>query len=456
MNHIHFIGVGGIGMSGIARLLAKRGYRVSGSDRAASPMTESLMGDGVEVHVGHDARHVGSADVVVVSTAISETNPELAEARRRGIVVRHRSEMIGEVTEGRQTIAIGGTHGKTTTSGIVAMVLDGCGFSGGFLVGGVVNQAGTNARLDSGPLFTVEADESDGSFLNYPARYRIITNIDRDHLDHHGSFEGVQQSFREFATQDVGGHDVIACGDDPGVRDILETIRGAEHAAVTTYGFEDGADALISAFTETDGTIRFALSVRGRDLGGFTVPLIGRHNALNAAAAIVIADIVGGDVDDIRRSLAAFEGVDRRFTVVGTERDIVAAHDYAHHPTEIRATLSAVRGGYDRRLIAVFQPHRFTRTRDHIDEFAASFASADTLFVLPIYAASEEPIEGITGEWLAERAARDLDDVRFVASEDELLDALVELTRARDIVVFVGAGDVYRAADRLLDRLRDG
>ncbi|MGB6432038.1 MAG: UDP-N-acetylmuramate--L-alanine ligase [Candidatus Acidiferrales bacterium] len=442
---IHFVGIGGIGMSGIAEVLLTLGYTVSGSDAKASPITERLQLLGAQISEGHSAENVRGANVVVASAAIRRDNPELVEAARLKIPVIPRAEMLAELMRLKYGVAVAGAHGKTTTTSMIASVLAAAGVDPTFVVGGRVNHAGTTARLGRGDYMVVEADESDRSFLLLSPAVAVVTNIDREHLDHYTSLEEIQQVFTQFVNRVPFYGAAILCFDEPNVRAILPQV----HRTVITYGTSAQADLVVSQ-VELDGLrSSFRLTFRGQDLGLFALhgpP--GLHNVRNAAAAVAVGLYLDISSDVIREGLAAFTGVGRRFEVKAVAGGITVIDDYGHHPAEIRATLEAARGY--KRLLVLFQPHRYTRTKYLWDDFCHAFDRADLLVLADIYAASESPISGVTSEALAAaiRAAGHA-QVLYRSTLQEGIDALLSAARPGDAILTIGAGSVGRAADEL-------
>ena len=454
---IHFVGVGGIGMSGIAELLANLGYDVSGSDLRSSEATTRLETLGVDVKRGHHASHVGMADVVVVSSAVTADNPEVAEARARAVPVIPRAEMLAELMRLRYGIAIAGAHGKTTTTSMVALLMEHAGLDPTAVIGGRLSAFGSNARLGKGDYMVAEADESDRSFLKLSPTLAVITNVDREHMDAYGTWENLQQAFVEFANKVPFYGAVIACADDESVRGMLPQIT----RRVTTYGLEgDGAAAGI-AVAGCDATLE-ALGSRcivrhqtmGRSpemLGELRLRVPGRHNLLNALAATAVGLEVGLDFDRIAAGLAEFRGAERRFQIRGEAGGVIVVDDYGHHPTEITAVIAATRP-MRRRLIVVFQPHRYSRTAQLMPEFGAALAAADEVVLTDIYPAGEPPIPGVTVEALAASvSAAGSSPVHVVASLDDLPAAVAALARAGDLIVTMGAGSIGSVGQRILD-----
>jgi UDP-N-acetylmuramate--alanine ligase len=442
---IHFVGIGGIGMSGIAEVLLTLGYTVSGSDAKASPITERLQLLGAQIGEGHAAENVRGANVVVVSAAIRRDNPELVEAARLKIPVIPRAEMLAELMRLKYGIAVAGAHGKTTTTSMIASVLAAGDLDPTFVVGGRVNHAGTTARLGRGDYMVVEADESDRSFLLLSPAVAVVTNIDREHLDHYASLDEIRQVFAQFVNRVPFYGAAVLCIDEPNVRAILTQV----HRTAITYGTSAQADLVIGEIALDGLASRFRLTYRGQDLGLFALhgpP--GLHNVRNAAAAAAVGLYLDVSPDRIREGLSAFTGVGRRFEIKAVAGGITVIDDYGHHPAEIRATLEAARGF--KRLLVLFQPHRFTRTQYLWDDFCGAFGRADLLVLADIYAANESPIPGVSSEALAEaiRAAGHT-QVLYRSSLQEGIDALLAAARPGDAILTIGAGNVGRAADEL-------
>jgi UDP-N-acetylmuramate--alanine ligase len=454
IQRIHFVGIGGIGMSGIAEVLLNLGYKVSGSDLKPSPVTARLASLGALIFEGHRAENVQGAEVVVTSSAISRDNPEVSEARRLHLALIQRAEMLAELMRLKYGIAIAGMHGKTTTTSMVASVLAAGGLDPTVVVGGRVDAMGSNARLGKSQYLVAEADESDRSFLKLSPILSVVTNIDREHMDCYHDMEDVERTFVEFMDRVPFYGMVVACWDNQPLRRLLPRVE----RRVVTYGLEDGADFRIVSrdFSGKGGEAlsTFRVQFKGNNLGDFHLRVPGGHNVLNATAAIAVG--IGLDVkpDDIRRALDEFRGVDRRFQVRGTAAGITVIDDYGHHPTEIRATLAAARQCGYQRVLVVFQPHRYTRTQLLMDEFSGAFRDADSVLMLDIYAASEQPIPGITGQALAERV-RDGKGrpAHYAASFAEAVEAVAKTAQAGDVVLTLGAGNVSQLGTQIVDRL---
>lgn len=444
---VHLVGIGGIGMSGVAEILLTLGYSVSGSDLKSSPITERLRNLGATIYEGHRAVQVQGAHVVVVSSAVRRDNPEIAEAHRRKIPVIPRAEMLAELMRLKYGIAVAGAHGKTTTTSLVASVLAAAGFDPTFVVGGRVNHAGTTARLGRGDYMVVEADESDRTFLLLAPVVAVVTNIDREHLDHYHSLEEIEEAFTQFVNRVPFYGAAVLCVDDPNVRAILPQVR----RPVISYGLSDQADLVISQVELRGLASEFRLVFHGDDLGTFQLTASpGIHNVRNAAAAAGVGVYLNISPDRIREGLEKFTGVGRRFEVKGVVNGVTLIDDYGHHPTEIRATLEAARACDHSRLLVLFQPHRYTRTQHLWDDFVHAFDLADVLVLTDIYAASETPIPGITGEALAEAiGVAGHKSVVFCSSMQEGIEYLLRASRPGDAVLTIGAGNVGRAISEL-------
>ncbi len=450
-HRVHFVGIGGMGMSGIAEVLLTLGFPVSGSDLAASDTTERLVAMGAQIALGHHADRVTpNTDVVVISSAVKFSNPEVMRARELKIPVIPRAEMLGELMRMKCSLAVAGTHGKTTTTSMLGHVLAEAGLDPTLVIGGKVKGLGSNARLGQGEYLVAEADESDGSFLLLPPHLAIVTNIDREHLDHYGSLERVHDAFVQFINSVPFYGLAVLCIDSVAVRGLLPRVR----KRFVTYGMAGDADlAAVHTRVGRDGT-RFDVLERGRWVGEIRLRMLGRHNAQNALAVIAAANELGVPFETTAGALASFEGIHRRFEVKGEAGGVTVVDDYGHHPEEVKATLRAARESHAGRLIVVFQPHRHSRTRDLFDEFLAAFDDADLLVLTEIYAAGEDPIDGISGEALFEAfRRRGHADVRFVAERAAVATALLPHLRGGDMVVTLGAGDVHRTGDDLLDAL---
>ena len=449
-HRIHLIGIGGSGMSGIAEVLLTMGYQVSGSDLKGSEVTDRLVRLGGRVCIGHNAANVEGAQVVVYSTAVHEDNPEMISARAAGIPVIGRAEMLAELMRMKYGIAVGGSHGKTTTTSMVAAVLARGGLDPTIVVGGRLHALGTNARLGHGPFLVAEADESDGSFLRLSPAVAVITNIDREHLDHYADLDAIRQAFVYFANRVPFYGVTVVCADDPPVRDILPRVT----KRTVLYGTRPECDVRAAGIELKPHGSRFMVHAFGRERGPIELQLPGRHNVLNALAAAAVGLEIEIGFGQIAEALAGFRGVGRRFETRGEAGGVRVVDDYGHHPTEILATLAAARG-LGGRVLVVFQPHRYTRTAALAAEFGAAFGDADAVWVLDIYAAGESPIAGVTGASIAESAHRQgAQHVRFAPDADAAVAEVAQQAQSGDVVLTLGAGDVWRLGDQVLDRLR--
>jgi|TARA_B100001750_G_scaffold115324_1_gene90986 UDP-N-acetylmuramate--alanine ligase len=454
---VHVIGIGGAGMSAIAEVLTTMGHRISGSDLKASAGLERLRALGVEVYIGHDAAQVGDAEYVTRSTAIPDSNPECIRALEEGRPLLSRAQMLGAITRFRRTVAVAGTHGKTTTASMLALALRGADLRPSFVIGGDVNEIGTGAAWDDGDLFVVEADESDGSFLELAPRLAVVTNVDPDHLEYHGSFEALRVSFDHF-TGGVDGPVVIGIDDVEGAA-LADRARRAG-VDVRTVGTAADADWSIGELRESWEGVSFILmgpTTASDPRLSITLPVPGLHNARNAASAAVLALLVGAEPDSVADALARFGGVARRFEQRGRVAGVVLVDDYAHLPAEVVATVRAARSGNFARLVAVFQPHRFSRTEALWSSFGSSFEGVDVLFVTDVYPSGEAPRPGVSGHLLVEAVQRDLPhlDVRYTVRRDDLLDALMDELRPGDLCLTMGAGDLTSVPTDLRTRLSD-
>jgi UDP-N-acetylmuramate--alanine ligase len=456
---IHFVGIGGIGMSGIAEVMHNLGYSVQGSDIAEGYVVEGLRKRGIKVAIGHAAENLGDAAVVVTSTAVKRDNPEVAAALEQRVPVVRRAEMLAELMRLKNTVAVAGTHGKTTTTSMVACLLDAGGVDPTVINGGIINSYGSNARLGASDWMVVEADESDGSFLRLDGTIAVVTNIDPEHLDHYGSFDRVKESFVEFIENVPFYGAAVLCIDHPEVQAVIPKVRDRR---VVTYGFSAQADVRGEHVTPIPGGNRFDVALRQRDgsfrrIEGIELPMPGRHNVQNALAAVAVAAEMGCADDVIRTGFGRFGGVKRRFTKVGEAAcgdggSAAIIDDYGHHPVEIRAVLAAAREGVKGRVIAVAQPHRFTRLRDLMDEFQTAFNDADVVYAAPVYAAGEQPIAGVDADALvAGLKARGHRAAQTIAGPDELADTLADTLQDGDMVVCLRAGDITKWAAGLAD-----
>ncbi|MCX7837937.1 MAG: UDP-N-acetylmuramate--L-alanine ligase [Anaerolineae bacterium] len=443
IRNIHIIGIGGIGLSAIARVLLARGVRVSGSDQVASSLTDELARLGATIHIGHCAENIGDAEMVLVTSAASDDNPEIVEARRRGVRIVKRNEFLRDLTHGKKTIAIAGTHGKTTTTAMIATILVNAGHDPDVIVGGIVPELGGNARAGRGDYFVIEADEYDRAFLGLLPYVAVVTSIEMDHPDVFRDVDDVTRAFREFIRQTTTDGVVIGYGDSPRV---VAELQGVNRRTVR-YGLDAMNDWRARAITpNARGGSDFVVWRGEREIGDWRLEIPGEHNVLNALAAIATTDALGIDLDVARTTLAQFRGVSRRFEIRGEFGGVIIVDDYAHHPTEIRATLAAARARFPQRTLwAVFQSHTFSRTRALLDEFARAFDDADHVIVTEIYAARERESYGVSGADIVARMTHR--DARFIASLEETSRFLRERVQVGDVLITLGAGDVNRVGE---------
>ena len=451
VQHIHLIGIGGIGMSGIAELLFNQGFKVQGSDVAESMNVKRLRSLGIDVAIGHAAENLGDAQVVVVSSAIDSSNPEIAAAQLHGVPVIPRAEMLAELMRMKQGVAVAGSHGKTTMTSLIAHGMEAAGLDPTYIIGGRLTATGSNARLGASPWLVAEADESDGSFLRLSPTIAVVSNIDPEHLDHYGDFETLMEAFHTFVSLVPFYGLVVLHHEHPNVAALRERL----HKPVTTYGSSPQADIhLLESRADSEGQLFRAASRELGELGEFRLPMPGKHNAENALAAITVLLDLGVDVETIRSALASFEGIQRRFQRSSIAQGVLV-DDYAHHPKEVMATLEAARDCWpDRHITVIFQPHRFSRTRDLMDEFMGAFDAANDVALLPIYAASESEIEGVSSQRLMEgmtlRGHRGVSLVADLQAARELTDAALQ---RGDIVLLMGAGSIGSLAQQMRDEL---
>lgn len=446
---MHFIGIGGIGMSGIAEILINLGYDVSGSDLRESEQTKRLRQLGATIYIGHYPSNIKDYHVVVTSSAISQNNPEIIEAKKRKIPVIHRSEMLAELVRLKHGIGVAGTHGKTTTSSMLAYILYHGGLNPTAVVGGKVLNFGSNARIGEGQYFVFEADESDGSFLKLLPTIGIVTNIDADHLDHYKYFEGIKEAFITYMNNiPFYGYSVV-CMDDPVVAEVLPRIE----RPYVTYGFNPGANFKAANIKLLNGSTMYSCYYNDKLLGEIVLNLLGKHNIINSLAVVAVALELGLTFDVIAEAIAQFQGVGRRLEKIGETNGIVVIDDYGHHPTEIRATLDALKQ-LGKRVIVVFQPHRYTRTQYLCDEFGQAFTMADELFLTEIYPAGEEPIEGVSSNLIQQSVKKhEGRDVVVIPHLDQVPDYISSIVRKGDVIVTLGAGDIYKAGHAILSML---
>jgi UDP-N-acetylmuramate--alanine ligase len=448
---IHFVGIGGIGMSGIAELLLNQGFEISGSDLNGSDLTRNLQAKGAEIHIGHNAELVINADVVVNSSAVKNDNPEIIAAHTRKIPVIRRAEMLSEIMRMSYGIGIAGTHGKTSTTSMVGSVLSAADLNPTVIVGGKVKNYGSNNLLGSGKYIVVEADEFDRSFLTLSPIIAGITNIEADHLDCYTDLCGVKKAFIEYANKVPFFGSVIACLDDNGVRSIIPEIN----KKIITYGFSSPANVKADKLEFQDFCSSFNVKAFDKELGRININVMGEHNVLNALQAIAVGLELDIGFQEIKKGLENYNGVFRRFELKGTVNDITVYDDYAHHPTEIEATLKGVRNNTDKRIIAIFQPHLYSRTKDFYKEFGRSFFESDLLIITPIYPAREKPISGVTGKLIADAAIQSgHKDVLFIDDNDKIVEKLKEIVKEGDILITMGAGNIYQYGEELLGVLK--
>jgi UDP-N-acetylmuramate--alanine ligase len=449
---IHFVGIGGIGMSGIAEVLLNLGYEVSGSDLRETEITRRLAELGGEIAYGHRAENIVAADVVVTSTAVKADNPEVVEAHRRLVPVIPRAEMLAELMRMKYGIAVAGTHGKTTTTSMVATVLSHGGIDPTVVIGGRLDSLGSNAKLGQGKFLVAEADESDGSFLKLSPTIAVVTNIDADHLDFYRDLEQIKETFVDFINKVPFFGVAVLCLDDANLQALIPLVK----KRFATYGLNTQADYNATDIEHRGDRTAFTVQYRGERLGRLSIRMPGRHNVLNALAAVAVARELELPFDTIAEGFQDFGGVQRRFQIKHDTGGIMVVDDYGHHPAEIKATLAAARSGWERRLIVVFQPHRYTRTRALFDEFVTAFYQADQVVVMDVYAAGEEPIAGADGRGLAEGiASHGHRDTRFIGEREAVVEHLLTVMQPGDIVITLGAGSVWQVGEELVRQLRE-
>ncbi|MBU49510.1 MAG: UDP-N-acetylmuramate--L-alanine ligase [Deltaproteobacteria bacterium] len=448
IQHIHFVGIGGIGMSGIAEVLINLGYEVSGSDLNEGQNTKHLRELGATIHIGHSVANLAQADVVVISSAIRGGNPEVDAAKRRKIPVIRRAEMLAELMRMKYGIAVAGTHGKTTTTSLIASILEKARIDPTVVIGGRLNATGRNAILGKGEFLVAEADESDGSFLRLSPTIGIVTNIDPEHLDFFGGMDEVRQSYLDFLNKIPFYGVNIICLDHEEVQALIPKLE----KRYVTYGLNTQADLQANAITYGAGETSFEMIYKGDSLGRFTLHMLGQHNVLNCLAACAVAFELDVEVEVIREALQEFSGIQRRFQIWCNEKDVMVVDDYAHHPAEIKATLAGANSAFDRRVIALFQPHRYSRLNELFQEFVTSFYQVDVLCVSDVYAAGEQPIEGINGETVCEAIINHgHHNCRYFDSHEKIYQTLVEEVRPGDLVITLGAGDIWKIARDLTE-----
>ena len=451
VNKVHFVGIGGIGMSGIAELLLNLGFSVSGSDLNDSEIIQNLRSKGAMIYEGHHAKNLGDCEVLVYSSAVPEDNPELIAARGKNVTIIKRAEMLGELIALKQTsIGVGGTHGKTSTSSMIGALLSHAQLDPTLVVGGLVKNINTNSQLGSGDLIVVEADEYDKSFLQLKPTISVITNIEQEHMDCYDDLEDLHKSFAQFANAVPFYGAVLACLDSPGIQDIIPSIK----RPVITYGFTSQADISAKNIQSKETKTTYSLYKQNQKCGKVTLNVPGKHNVLNSLAAAAIGFEMGLSAKTIIAGIGSYGGVRRRFEIKGIAGNVMVVDDYAHHPTEVSATLQAARDGWDRRIIAVFQPHLFSRTKSFYKEFAAAFMDSDVLIVTDIYPAREKPIKGVTGK-LVFNAARSTGhkNVHYIPNLENLQVSLDGIIQENDMVITIGAGTIWRYGQSYFDHL---
>jgi UDP-N-acetylmuramate--alanine ligase len=451
--HVHFVGIGGIGMSGLAEVLMNLGYQVSGSDLKTTPVTDRLAQLGARIDTGHNAANVAGAKALVVTSALDAANPEVAEAKRLQIPVIPRGELLAELMRLKFGVAVAGSHGKTTTTSMVAAILSAAGMDPTVVVGGRVGaMGGSNARIGHSSILVAESDESDGSFLKLAPIVAVVTNIDREHLDHYSSIEEIRRAFTDFINKVPFYGVAIVCMEDENIQRIFPHIT----RRTITYGRSAQVNLAIRDIQLSGTGSEFHVQWQGVDLGGFRVNVPGVHNVLNATAAAGVALEMEVKVDQIREGLAAFTGVDRRFTVRGVAGQVTVVDDYGHHPTEVKATLAAARLGPYKRIHVLFQPHRYSRTKLLMDEFGTAFHQADNVFLTDIYAASEPELDGVSGNALAEKVrSHGHRSAHYTPTLSEGVESVVKAARPGDLIVTLGAGSVSQAGEKILEKLKE-
>jgi UDP-N-acetylmuramate--alanine ligase len=449
--HVFFSGIGGVGMSGIAELLLHYGFRVSGSDRESSVITDYLISRGATISIGHNALHLKNVDVLVYSSAIPEDNPERLEAKRLKIPQIRRAEMLAELMHNKCGIGIAGTHGKTTTTAMCGEIFRHAGLDPTVVVGGRYMQHLTNAIPGNGKYFITEADEYDKSFLVLNPTFAVITSVEADHLECYGSYDHLKDSFTEFANKVPAQGTIIFCQDDP----VLKSLSDGFLASKISYGIETSSDYQAHNITLNETTSRFDVHAKGKNLGEITLNVPGEHNVKNALAVIALSQIVDIPFEPIRRGFSLFKGVERRFQIKADVDDVLIIDDYAHHPSEIKATLSAAKKGWNRRIIAIFQPHLYTRTRDFYVEFAQALSIADVILLTDIYPAREKKIPGVTGEIIFEEIKKIHNtEVYFIADKAQLPHQVLSLCKTGDMIITLGAGDIWRIGEMIISLMK--
>ncbi|MFD2670493.1 UDP-N-acetylmuramate--L-alanine ligase [Marinicrinis sediminis] len=451
--HVHFIGIGGYGMSAIARVMLEMGYRVTGSDVAQQELTRKLAEKGAHIYIGHEETHVEGADMVVFSTALSKDNVELQAAERLNIPLLHRSEMLARLMNAKKGVAVAGAHGKTTTSSMIALIMEQCGTDPTYIIGGEIMNVGSNAKAGHGDYVVAEADESDGSFLKYYPAMAIVTNIEADHLENYdGNFDNLKKAYATFLSQVKEDGGAVVCLDDEYVRELLPDVK----ANVTTYGIEQDADYMATDIELGDRKVAFHVLHRGEDLGRMELSIPGLYNVYNALAATIVCLEAGIPFASIARAIQEFRGAKRRFQVLGEINDILVIDDYAHHPTEIQATVSAAKST-DKHIIAIFQPQRYSRTFFLLDQFSRAFHDADEVIITDIYApAGEKEIEGVHSRRLVDMIRENSNaNVTYIPTKEEVLTHLLDVVQPGQLIITMGAGDIWKTSHALAQALRD-
>ncbi|WCK53659.1 UDP-N-acetylmuramate--L-alanine ligase [Aneurinibacillus sp. Ricciae_BoGa-3] len=453
--HVHFIGIGGYGMSAIARVMLDMGYQVTGSDVAQKELTEKLSKKGAQVFIGHHADNVKGAELVVYSTDIPSNNVELAAAKKQAIPLIHRSQMLARILNAKKGVAVAGAHGKTTTSSMISLVMEKAGTDPTYIIGGEIMDVGSNARAGTGEYVVAEADESDGTFLEYYPHIAVVTNIEPDHLENYdGDFENLKNAYRQFLSQVTDGGTAVICSDDKYLQEMLKEIK--KEVSIVTYGLNGTPDYRAENIEPGDRTISFDVVYKGGKLGRMTLSVPGIHNVYNALATTAVCLKAGLTFDAIVEAIKNFHGAKRRFQVIGEVNDILVVDDYAHHPTEIEATLSAARST-NRRTIAIFQPQRYTRTFFLLDDFSRAFKEADEVIIVDIYSpANDKQIEGISADKLVELIKQNSNpNARYLSTKEDVLAYLEPNVKPGDLVLTMGAGDIWKVAEKLVEKLRE-
>ncbi|MEK6682875.1 MAG: UDP-N-acetylmuramate--L-alanine ligase [Nitrospirota bacterium] len=451
IKHIHFVGIGGIGMSGIAEVLLNLGYKVSGSDARLSDTTKHLEGIGGIIHKGHAASNIEGADVVVVSSAVAKENEEVQAAKKRLIPVIPRAEMLAELMRLKYGVAVAGAHGKTTTTSIIATVLAQGGVDPTVIIGGKLNSFGTNAKLGQGEFLVAEADESDGSFLKLSPTIAVVTTIDEEHMEYYGNLDAIKKAFLNFVNKVPFYGLSVVCLDDKNIQDIIPSIE----KRYVTYGLSAQADFIAKDIELKGIESEFKVIYKDKELGKFRLRMPGLHNVYNGLAAIAVGLELDLEMDVIKKAMSDFSGIQRRFQIKAEINGVMVVDDYGHHPAEIKATLAAAKTGWDKRIIAIFQPHRYTRTAYLMKDFATAFYQADSLILTDIYSAGESPIEGVSGERLYELIKEHgHKEVVFIKNKDEVADYVLKMLKKNDIVITLGAGDIWKVGGELIEGIK--